>query len=83
MSTTNRDRSFGTVPRLRAGTILGSNPHFFLVLAATKMADETEREYQKQPYLNLNRKSGQKKKVLRRHRNVGLGFNLLAPEFDN
>ncbi|XP_069678443.1 small ribosomal subunit protein uS17 isoform X2 [Periplaneta americana] len=38
------------------------------------MADQTERAFQKQPHLNLNRKFGQKKKPLRRHRNVGLGF---------
>ncbi|KAK7789482.1 hypothetical protein R5R35_012348 [Gryllus longicercus] len=38
------------------------------------MADQTERAFQKQPHLNLNRKPGLKKKPLRRHRNVGLGF---------
>ncbi|KAJ9597357.1 hypothetical protein L9F63_011797 [Diploptera punctata] len=38
------------------------------------MADQTERAFQKQPHLNLNRKLGQKKKSLRRYRNVGLGF---------
>ncbi|XP_018331859.1 40S ribosomal protein S11 isoform X2 [Agrilus planipennis] len=40
----------------------------------TKMADQTEKAFQKQQHLNINRKVGSKKKVLRRHRNVGLGF---------
>uniref|UniRef100_A0A1Y1L7H4 Small ribosomal subunit protein uS17 n=1 Tax=Photinus pyralis TaxID=7054 RepID=A0A1Y1L7H4_PHOPY len=38
------------------------------------MADQTERAFQKQPHLNLHRKDYTKKKTIRRHRNVGLGF---------
>ncbi|XP_026472828.1 40S ribosomal protein S11 [Ctenocephalides felis] len=38
------------------------------------MADQTERAFQKQLGVNLNRKIGLKKKSLRLHRNVGLGF---------
>nr|CAD7408248.1 unnamed protein product [Timema cristinae]CAD7429591.1 unnamed protein product [Timema monikensis] len=39
-----------------------------------KTPRETEKAYQKQSHLNLNRKPGSKKKSLRRHRSVGLGF---------
>ncbi|XP_015584785.1 40S ribosomal protein S11 isoform X2 [Cephus cinctus] len=38
------------------------------------MADQTERAFQKQPTVFLNRKLNQKKKPLRHSRNVGLGF---------
>uniref|UniRef100_A0A1B6EAB7 Small ribosomal subunit protein uS17 n=1 Tax=Clastoptera arizonana TaxID=38151 RepID=A0A1B6EAB7_9HEMI len=38
------------------------------------MADQTEKAFQKQPSIFLARKPGLKKKVLRRHREVGLGF---------
>ncbi|KAG4072468.1 hypothetical protein HA402_004400 [Bradysia odoriphaga] len=41
------------------------------------MADQTERAFQKQAFINLNRKVKPgivKKKSLRRHREVGLGF---------
>nr|CAD7459970.1 unnamed protein product [Timema tahoe] len=39
-----------------------------------KTPRETEKAFQKQSHLNLNRKPGSKKKSLRRHRSVGLGF---------
>nr|AHB12431.1 40S Ribosomal Protein S11 [Pantala flavescens] len=38
------------------------------------MADQTEKAFQKQSGVFLNRKAGLKKKPLRFHRNVGLGF---------
>ncbi|KAK4883968.1 hypothetical protein RN001_000239 [Aquatica leii] len=38
------------------------------------MADQTERAYQKQPHLNQHSKGNLKKKAVRRHRNIGLGF---------
>nr|CAH04326.1 S11e ribosomal protein [Calomera littoralis] len=38
------------------------------------MADQTERAFQKQGNVNLNRKSTLKKKKLRHFRNIGLGF---------
>lgn len=38
------------------------------------IVQQTEKSFQKQPRLNLNLKLGSKKKVLRRHRSVGLGF---------
>ncbi|XP_063239246.1 small ribosomal subunit protein uS17 isoform X2 [Bacillus rossius redtenbacheri] len=38
------------------------------------MADQTEKAFQKQNHLNVNRKPGLKKKALRRYHNVGLGF---------
>merc|ERR1712170_316654 len=42
-------------------------------LFTVKMADQTERAFQKQPTINLNRK-GTTKKSERFHRKVGLGF---------
>ncbi|XP_045465682.1 40S ribosomal protein S11 isoform X2 [Harmonia axyridis] len=38
------------------------------------MADQGEKSYQKQPCVFLNKKGGVKKKNLRYHRSVGLGF---------
>ncbi|KAL3273208.1 hypothetical protein HHI36_014664 [Cryptolaemus montrouzieri] len=38
------------------------------------MADETEKAFQKQPVIFYNKKAGSKKKDLRHHRNIGLGF---------
>jgi len=38
------------------------------------MADQTERAFQRQMQININRKAGMKKKPIRRHRSVGLGF---------
>ncbi|XP_012258799.1 40S ribosomal protein S11 isoform X2 [Athalia rosae] len=38
------------------------------------MADQTEKAFQKQPTVNLNRKAFHKKKPLRLSRSVGLGF---------
>ncbi|XP_077296539.1 ribosomal protein S11 isoform X2 [Arctopsyche grandis] len=38
------------------------------------MADQTEKAFQKQPTVNFNRKGGLKKKFMRYHRDVGLGF---------
>ncbi|XP_050520107.1 40S ribosomal protein S11 [Daktulosphaira vitifoliae] len=38
------------------------------------MADQTERAFQKQPTVFLNRKESKKKKSLRHYRNIGLGF---------
>ena len=64
--------SVGVAKRLKAGRYVFRIP--FSVIATSKMADQTERAFQKQPHLNLSRKSGQIKNVLRRHRNVGLGF---------
>jgi small subunit ribosomal protein S11e len=43
-------------------------------LICDKMADQTERAFQRQHSINVNRKAGLKKKVLRLSRNVGLGF---------
>ncbi|XP_065167175.1 small ribosomal subunit protein uS17 isoform X2 [Atheta coriaria] len=38
------------------------------------MADQTEKAFQKQPVVFLNHKTAAKRKNLRHHRNVGLGF---------
>ncbi|XP_025409820.1 40S ribosomal protein S11 [Sipha flava] len=38
------------------------------------MADQTEKAFQKQPTVFLNRKESKKKKSLRHYRSVGLGF---------
>ncbi|XP_044736594.1 40S ribosomal protein S11 isoform X2 [Chrysoperla carnea] len=38
------------------------------------MADQTEKAFQRQLNVNLNRKAGLKKKALRLSRNIGLGF---------
>nr|CAJ17182.1 ribosomal protein S11e [Dascillus cervinus] len=38
------------------------------------MADQTEKSFQKQASVFQNRKAGSKKKSLRHHRSVGLGF---------
>ncbi|KAF0727153.1 40S ribosomal protein S11 [Melanaphis sacchari] len=38
------------------------------------MADQTEKAFQKQPTVFLNRKESKKKKPLRHYRSVGLGF---------
>ncbi|XP_049881110.1 40S ribosomal protein S11 isoform X2 [Pectinophora gossypiella] len=56
----------------KSGFFYYSNITFFSL--SSKMADQTEKAFQKQPTVFLARKGGLKKKDMRHHKDVGLGF---------